>query len=191
VIRRKLLTIVAALCGVAGSVLVSPGTGLAGVKNVEQQRTEAIAARTAAAEYLVRFENRHSGKCLGIASGSRLNGAQALQWTCNGDSNQYWLVRYTNKPIAEVKNWGTGKCLAIASGSLANGGLALQWTCNNRTDQKWQVPDMDVQGRVYNANSGLCLSIESASLADGARALQWTCGRQPDQQWTVNMITEV
>jgi hypothetical protein len=189
VIRRKLLTVAGTLCTVVGLVLAPLGAGQAGAApSAERQRTEAVAAPTVAAEYLVRFINLNSQKCLGVESGSQNNGARVLQWTCNGEYDQLWRVRYTNAPIAEVINYNSGRCLAIASGSLANGGLALQWTCNNKSDQRWDVSYLNAYAWVVNANSARCLSIESGSRLNGARALQWTCGGQADQQWYAQVV---
>jgi Ricin-type beta-trefoil lectin domain-like len=39
---------------------------------------------------IYRVVNRHSGECLGVRSGSSAWGAQVLQWTCNGNSDQSW-----------------------------------------------------------------------------------------------------
>jgi hypothetical protein len=34
--------------------------------------------------------NKHSGKCLDVAKAGTLDGADVIQWSCNGGSNQKW-----------------------------------------------------------------------------------------------------
>jgi hypothetical protein len=189
VIRRRLLTVAGALCIVVGLVIGHPGTSSAQVSpGAGQQHPASIAGRSTTAEYLVRFINLKSQKCLGVESASLANGAQVLQWTCAGQLDQYWRVRYVGGLLAEVVNYNSGRCLAVQSASLVNGGNILQWTCNNNLDQRWDVVGWESYGWVVNGNSARCLSVESGSMVNGARALQWTCGSQSDQLWYVDVI---
>lgn len=138
--------------------------------------TVVLAAPAQAATYYT-IKNRSSGKCLAIGSGDQSNGAKAMQWTCNGGTEQQWIYDSANR----LRNRYTDKCLAIGDGAMYAGAKVIQWTCNTNDEQRWIYFENNAY---YNLNSGLCLAIGSHDQSNGALAVQWTCNSQSsDQQW--------
>jgi ricin-type beta-trefoil lectin protein/trypsin len=136
--------------------------------------------------------NDHSRLCLAISAGSLENAARALQWTCQGGTEQDW--RLTKRPSGayEVRNDHSNQCLAIGGGSTATGAEALQWPCGGDThlEQTWElVPGPTGYYALRNANSQLCLAMGGASTEVGHIAIQWTCQGGLEQQWKLQPRT--
>jgi Ricin-type beta-trefoil lectin domain/Trypsin len=136
--------------------------------------------------------NANSHLCLAIGAGSTENGARALQWTCQGGTEQDW--RLTKRPSGayEVRNDHSNLCLAIGSNSTTPGSEALQWPCGGDThlEQTWElVPGAAGTYALRNANSHLCLAMGAASTEVGHIAIQWTCQGGSEQQWKVQPRT--
>ncbi|MFG3285186.1 RICIN domain-containing protein [Streptomyces sp. NPDC048111] len=96
----------------------------------------ALSVSPAAANYWnVRLENVWSIKCLGVGS-SGSNGAPAIQWDCNGSSDEHWDIveRSYNPNLKEIKNRYSGKCLGVG-GQTGNGATIIQWDCNGADDE--------------------------------------------------------
>lgn len=81
------------------------------------------------------FKNHNSGKCLAMPNASTANGTQAIQWTCNGSSEQQWIV----DSIGRIRNVNSDKCLADPNSSTTNGTEVVQWTCTTNSDQLWTL----------------------------------------------------
>ena len=67
--------------------------------------------------------NYNSGQCLSVeGGGSTSNGANAIQWVCNGGGEQAW--GWSGHRLVNHKS---GKCLSLAGGgSSANGTELIQ-----------------------------------------------------------------
>ncbi|WP_437995713.1 RICIN domain-containing protein [Sorangium sp. So ce185] len=85
-----------------------------------------------------RFAARHSGKCLDVNGASTADGAVVHQWTCNGGSNQEWLLQSAGGGYYRVVARHSGKCLDVVSGSTADGAAVKQYTCNGGSNQQWE-----------------------------------------------------
>ncbi|MET9315349.1 RICIN domain-containing protein [Kribbella sp. NPDC003505] len=92
--------------------------------------------------------NAHSGDCLAIPAGSRVDGTGSIQWTCGtnpkdgrlGIEDQRWWVRYDSYLGGyQIVNVKSGKCLAIPAGNTTPGIQAIQWTCASAVDQRWWI----------------------------------------------------
>ncbi|WP_146075280.1 RICIN domain-containing protein [Streptomyces sp. Ru71] len=122
----------------------------------------------------VRFRNVKSGKCL-IPYGSSLNnGANVVQWDCNGKSGENWFWNGS-----EIRNFQSNRCLTVYGSSTANGAYAVQWECNGSTAQRWSGVTGAAGGGslLVNGNSGLCLTIYGGGTSNGTVATQWTCDK--------------
>ncbi|MET9315348.1 RICIN domain-containing protein [Kribbella sp. NPDC003505] len=92
--------------------------------------------------------NAHSGDCLAIPAGSRVDGTGAVQWTCGtnpfdgylGIDDQRWYVQHDSVVGGyRIRNFKSEKCLAIPNGNATPGVQAIQWTCANDPDQRWWI----------------------------------------------------
>lgn len=124
-----------------------------------------------------------NSKCIAIGSASHANGEPAIQWDCNGKSEQKWTMTLLPGASATytIKNSESGKCLAIGSASTSAGAEAIQWTCNGGDEQTWI---WDSAYRLRNVNSQLCLAIPNKSITNGVALIQWTCTLNSEQYWT-------
>jgi hypothetical protein len=89
---------------------------------------------------------RSSEKCLDIdvSNGQTpANGAQAQQWSCNGQANQHFRLvpgRFDGYFSLQVQH--SGKCLdedASGDNGFRDGGKVQQWTCFGSTNQQWTI----------------------------------------------------
>jgi hypothetical protein len=98
--------------------------------------------RTITSDGAYELFNRGTGKCIGVNGGSTANGAQVIEWDCNGNADQRWFWRATGTtqfgwPVYNLVNDKSGRCMGINGGSTAQGAVAVQWDCNGNNDQHW------------------------------------------------------
>lgn len=115
----------------------------------------------------------HSNLCLGIAGGSKNNGAALLQQACTGSPSQRFRVERSGDAFRLV-NQNSGRCLDVAGASVERGAAIMQYTCHGGENQQWRVTEPSTNVLVMVAkHSGLALDIGGASRAEGAPAIQW------------------
>ena len=130
--------------------------------------------------------NRNSGKALDIAWGSQDNGANVLQYTYNGYSNQKWYLEPTGDGYYYIKSVATGKVVDVSGKSTSNGGDVIQWQKNNGWNQQWKIePVGDGYYKLINRNSGLALDVSGRTTADNGDVIQWSYGGGWNQQWKI------
>ncbi|MFG1811633.1 ricin-type beta-trefoil lectin domain protein [Streptomyces sp. NPDC049040] len=124
------------------------------------------------------YANARSGLCLSVSGGgSTADGAEVIQWTCNGGPEQQW--RWNGSQLVNDKS---GKCLSVSGGgSTAEGADVIQWTCNSGPEQQWSYQPHT--GEWTNAN-GRCLSVSGGgSTTAGAQVVQWSSTGGDEQKW--------
>jgi hypothetical protein len=134
------------------------------------------------------LKNGHSQQCLAVGDSSKADGAAVVQWECDANYDQQWVLEYKGSPEGAseflIRNRNSWKCLAIGGGSKVKGAEAIQFECSNsRPEQYWKF---DSSARLRNNVSDLCLAIPGASEARGEHAIQWTCkdvDTNPEQYW--------
>lgn len=132
-----------------------------------------------------------TGMCLAIGDSSTTPGAKAIQWTCEGISNQRWIKwqRQVNfGGVYVLQNQATGQCLAIPHGSATPGLGVIQWTCTDGLEQQWRESyqacrDGEACTTYTNVATGLVLAIPNGSLTRGVQAIQWNGDGNDDQTW--------
>jgi hypothetical protein len=125
---------------------------------------------------------KQSGKCVDVPGGSTSDGTFLIQWTCNGGSNQSYLLTDTGGGQYTLKNSNSGKCLDIPGGSTTNGTGIEQWTCNNGNNQKFTLGSLgNGYYKLVQVNSGQCMDVAGQSTADNAAIDQWPCNGQDNQ----------
>ena len=130
--------------------------------------------------------NRNSGKALDIAWGSQDNGANILQYSYNGYSNQKWYLEPTGDGYYVIKSVATGKVVDVSGRSTKNGGDVIQWQSNGGWNQQWKIESVgDGYYKLINRNSGKALDTMGASTADNADVIQWDYSGGWNQQWKI------
>jgi len=87
---------------------------------------------------ILALANQGSGKMLGIASGGLAVGAQAVQWTNTGVTDEQWTLAVSGSYYT-IQNANSTLDLGIQSGSTANGAYAVQWTADGSLNQQWKL----------------------------------------------------
>ncbi|KUO16207.1 RICIN domain-containing protein [Streptomyces dysideae] len=126
---------------------------------------------------------RHSSKCMDVTGASTADGAEVIQWTCNGHANQRWRLQGTGDGYYRLVAQHSAKCLDVTSASTANGAGIIQYACNGGANQQWRVSGTGGYVQFVARHSGKCLDVTDASMADGARIQQWDCNSGHHQQW--------
>jgi len=113
-----------------------------------------------------------NGLCLDIAGGAR-NGAPAVIYTCNGQTNQRF--RWGRNGEIQV----AGYCLDVEGAKSNNGTRAIAWSCNGRTNQRWQRRG----NAIVSAMNGKCLDVRGGRGRPNTEVILWDCNRGENQRW--------
>ncbi len=132
--------------------------------------------------------NVNSGKDLDVTGGSTADGAQVVQWTDHGGTNQQWNIIAVGGSYKLV-NVNSGKDLDVTGASTANGALVIQWTDHGGTNQQWNIIAVGGSYKLVNVNSGENLDVTGASTADGAQVIQWPNTGGANQLWNIVQVS--
>lgn len=130
--------------------------------------------------------NKQSGKALDVLDGSKLDGADVIQWEYWGGDNQQWKLLPAGDGYYYIINKKSAKLVDVNGASADNGADVIQWQSNDGDNQKWSI--ISVGGGYYkiiNKNSGKALDILDGSTLDGADAIQWEYWGGDNQQWSI------
>ena len=77
---------------------------------------------------------------MGVGGASTADGAQVVQWACNGSTDQHWIFQDTFNsiggwPVYKIVNVNAHKCLGIGGGSISIGANAVIWPCDGSQNQ--------------------------------------------------------
>jgi|GEM_PF-2499373 len=139
---------------------------------------------------------KNSGKCLGVSGGSKNDGANVIQWSCNGQWNQMFrLEPIANNPeYYRITAKHSGKCLGVSGGSKKDGANLIQWSCNGQENQMFRLEPIATDPgyyRIIAKHSGKCLDVSSGSKNDGANVIQWSSNNQDNQKFRLVPATTV
>ncbi|PAZ09467.1 hydrolase [Streptomyces sp. SA15] len=148
------------------------------------------AGETAATPSAYRIVNRHSGKCLDVSGASGADGADVIQWTCNGGTNQQWRIEDLGNDTSRLVNVRSGKALDVDACGTADGTNIQQWSWLNNNCQKYRMPVTDQGGwvRLTNVNSGKVADVPGCGTADGSAVRQWRWLNNNCQQWQLQPV---
>jgi hypothetical protein len=131
--------------------------------------------------------NHNSGKCLDVRDASTVDGAAAVQTTCDRNRrSQQWHPESTHGSYVQLRNLGSRLCLDVRHTSTANGAGLVQTKCDTgHHSQHWRRDSVENgHDQLRNEHSDRCMDVRRASTADGARAVQTTCDRERrSQHW--------
>jgi len=125
----------------------------------------------------------NSAKCLDITGGSTAAGATAIQWHCDGGTNEQWTVQLYNGYFRIIVE-RSGDCLVVSGASTAAGAPLVQEPCSGVNSELWSFVPNGVNYQIVSKSSGQCASIGGDSNADGAAVLQWPCTTVSNFLWT-------
>jgi glucosylceramidase len=133
-----------------------------------------------------RIVNRATGKPIGVYGASTANGAQIVQWTNDGDSDQQWTLKDAGSGYLNLANVHSGLALDDTNGSTANGTQMQQWSITSgNANQQWQLTPLgNGYYTITNRTSGLVLDLAGGGIGDGIAIQQWSAtSGNFNQQW--------
>ncbi len=115
------------------------------------------------------------GKCMDVPNSATANGTPVNIWTCNGGSNQAWVLGAdgTIRP-----SYDTNLCLDLPNWQTGNGTKLDIWACNGGTNQKWTAGATGLVGY-----GGKCVDNPGWNTADGTTFDYWDCNRGTNQSF--------
>lgn len=125
-----------------------------------------------------RLRVQHTGKCLHVSGGLRLEGQNVVQWTCGDGNHQKW-----NYKEGQLKAMHSGRCLGILGGKRENNTNVVQISCGSGDHQKWSYNGDTKQ--FIALHSQMCLSVMGRFEWNGASVQQAVCTNSPHQKWDV------
>ncbi|MCX3292497.1 family 43 glycosylhydrolase [Streptomyces sp. NEAU-H22] len=148
------------------------------------------AGETAATPSAYRIVNRHSGKCLDVSGASSVDGADVIQSSCTGNTNQQWRIEDQGNDTSRLVNVRSGKALDVDACGTADGTNLHQWPLLNNNCQKFRMIVTDQGGwvRLTNVNSGKVANAPGCGTADGADVRQWRWLNNNCQQWQLQPV---
>lgn len=130
-----------------------------------------------------------TGKCLGVLGGNMTNGTPIVQWTCNGNPDQMWIIQTVNPGgipggnFTQIQNsQDPSKCLGVLGSATSDGSSLVIWDCNGSGDQNWLFQQAIPASRgvpfgCFNIANGHAfpkvIGILGAATSDGAQAVIW------------------
>jgi len=131
----------------------------------------------------------NSAKMADVAGASTADGAQAVQWSPNGATNQQWRLLPLNADIVVIQSLKSGQVLDVAGASTADGAPVVQHPWNGAVSEWWWMIPTGAGGFwVVSMNSGKVLDVAGASAVDGAPLNQWSWYGGASQQWRLSPI---
>lgn len=133
--------------------------------------------------------SKNSGKALDLYWGSPDNGANILQYSYYGYTNQKWYLTKLDNGYYTIKNAASGKVIDVADYSMDNGGNVHQWEYVGGANQEWIIEQADGgYYKIINRMSGKALDVEGVSAADNANVHQWEYVGGANQLWSINPV---
>ncbi|MFF3660476.1 RICIN domain-containing protein [Streptomyces olivochromogenes] len=126
------------------------------------------------------LRNARTLKCLAIPNSSQANGTEAIQWTCNDDTDQRWELHGVGDNRVRIINQSSGKCLNSGS---SDGNSTWQWTCNDTPsiEELWIHDSID---RLRSMTADRCLAVPNSDTTNGVKPILWPCSLNTDQRWS-------
>ncbi|MBB3063469.1 RICIN domain-containing protein [Microbulbifer rhizosphaerae] len=132
--------------------------------------------------------NRGSGYALDVAGNSSQDGANVLQWSEHGGTNQQFLATDLGNGYWSLLAVHSGSSLEVADSSSSDGANVQQMTYDDgATNQQWQFKKSSSGGfAVVARHSGKPITAESSSR--GANVSQTTLSGDSLQRWYFNPV---
>jgi glucose/arabinose dehydrogenase len=128
-------------------------------------------------------------RCVDVNGRSQSSGADIIQWSCNGQTNQLWRFAHQGAGIYEIRAVHSNRCMGVSGNSSANGADVVQLTCNAASGQRWLVRPVSGQTGVFEllaqTGSERCLHVANASTSNGADVVQSACTGGAHQRFRV------
>jgi hypothetical protein len=126
-------------------------------------------------------------RCADIEGRSNASGADLIQWSCNGQTNQQFSFTHLGSGVYEIRAVHSNLCIGVSGNSGTSGADVVQLTCSAASGQRWLVRPVAGQSDTFEllAQSGTnqCLSVSGSSTTAGADIVQSTCQSGANQRF--------
>jgi arabinan endo-1,5-alpha-L-arabinosidase len=137
----------------------------------------------------VTFTSRLSGKLLEVANADQADGANVVQWSNLGGTNQQWDIASVGDGYYSIRAAHSGKSLDILNFSGLNGGDIRQWAYFGNPNQQWRFVDAgNGYHGVISKHSNLAMEVLGFSTADGGDVVQWQYLNGHNQHWQIQYV---
>nr|MDJ0766938.1 RICIN domain-containing protein [Myxococcota bacterium] len=133
-------------------------------------------------EFTTTLVLKHSGLCVNVEQSSQEDGANIVQWNCNGDDNQRFRFEYLGDGTFNIRPVHSDKCCEGLGDSNV-----VQSSCHGSNSHRFIL--LDEGGGYYsiiNVESNKCLDIAYSSLDYGANLQLWNCTGNDNQKFAVD-----
>lgn len=138
------------------------------------------------------LENRSSGKNMDITGGSTADGADVIQWSNNGGTNQQFTLTDEGDGCYRIISVVSGKAVDVSGASTNNAANVLQWTYNNAQNQRYILLSAgNDYFKLKAAHSGRILEIYGGGANNGDHVNQYDDNNQTHGQWKLVPITSL
>jgi rhamnogalacturonan endolyase len=134
---------------------------------------------------------RHSGKALDVSGRSTADGANVLQYTYSGATNQKWILTDVGGGFYRLSpSHASTKALDVASCSTSSGANVQIYNYWGGSCQQWLITkNSSGYYQVASRNSKMCLDIAGASMDNSANLQQWGCTGVTCQQFLFELAS--
>jgi len=126
--------------------------------------------------------NRDKSKCLDIAGGKIVNGAEVQIWDCNGLPNQHFIWCGDNRIVSATN---TDMCLDIPGGVPGYATYLQMWECNGRESQKWGYDSKTWSIFPTQEGEKMCVDLDSGRTQAGTRVNLFNCQVGTGEAWAL------
>jgi large repetitive protein len=154
---------------VDGTLAVLPSTGLAGLYNIQ---------------------NVNSALLLGVEGRSTSAGADIVQWTSDGATDQEWTLSLLANGAYQITDLNSGMVIGVSGASTSQGASLVQWPSNGSSNQQWQFTPSGSNWIITNVNSALVMAIGGNSTSAGAQVIQWPANGTASQVFTLITLAQ-
>ncbi len=115
------------------------------------------------------------------------DGANAIQYTCNGGNNQKWRIEDQGDDTSRLVNVATGKVLGAENCSSADGADLRQWSWLNNNCRRFRFLTTDAGwGADRQPGHRQGRGRRNCSIANGGDVRQWSWLNNNCRQWRLD-----
>lgn len=137
----------------------------------------------------IQLQVKHSSLCVDVWNASKSEGAQVVQWNCNGGENQKWTLTQVNADEYKMVSVNSGLALDVVNNADATGSLVEQKAYTGENYQIWKIlTNTDGTIRIINKGNNLALGIPDSSTAGSASFAMTPYTASSAQTFTYSVI---
>ena len=134
--------------------------------------------------------NQLSGKAMDVSNRSQDDGANIIQWTYGGGTNQQWDVTNLSNGYYSIRAAHSGKSVDVYEWNSNDGADARQWAWLNGHNQHWAIDNVGNNTFAITSRfSAKALEVFEFNTADGGDIRLWTYWGGASQLWRFEPVS--